>query len=82
MGLMSTVINVYTARDGQWSITAIVSGCVIGAWLMLSIVVFLIYDIILIPRVEQEHLNRENGIKASSSAIHYTITLIRSARRK
>lgn len=82
MGLMSTIINIYTARHGQWSITAIISGCVIGAWLTLSIVVFIIYDIILIPRIEKKDVEWGRRINASSSATHYGIALIRSARRK
>ncbi|KAI8648890.1 hypothetical protein NCS56_01505400 [Fusarium sp. Ph1] len=32
VALLTSLINVYTAHDGEWSVTAIVTVCIVGSW--------------------------------------------------
>uniref|UniRef100_A0A0B7KHX5 Uncharacterized protein n=1 Tax=Bionectria ochroleuca TaxID=29856 RepID=A0A0B7KHX5_BIOOC len=43
MGFFSAMLNIYTDQGGQWSITAIVTGSVIGSWLLCSAVLYILY---------------------------------------
>ncbi|KAI5455689.1 hypothetical protein BGZ63DRAFT_368429 [Mariannaea sp. PMI_226] len=70
MGIISTILNIYTVRDGQWSITAIITASIIGAWLLFSLIVFIVYDGFLIPSLDG---NRQD--QAHQSSIHYCLQL-------
>ncbi|KAH6972696.1 hypothetical protein EDB80DRAFT_512594, partial [Ilyonectria destructans] len=48
MGLISTILNIYTVRYGQWFIKAVITGSIIGAWLLFSAITFIVYDAFLI----------------------------------
>ena len=52
MGLISTFLNVYSMQDGQWSITAIITVSIIGAWFLASCVLFTLYKGLLLPRLK------------------------------
>lgn len=43
MGFFSAMLNIYTDQGGQWSITAIVTGSVIGSWLLCSAALYILY---------------------------------------
>ncbi|KAH6869886.1 hypothetical protein B0T10DRAFT_417984 [Thelonectria olida] len=70
MGLISTILNIYTVREGQWSITAIITASIIGAWLLFSLAVFVAYDGFLIPGLEKNRNDR-----ALQSSIHFCLQL-------
>lgn len=57
-GLLSTIVNVYTAQNHQWSITAKVSAIVEAICLAVCGVLFLFYSNWMLARVRNEH-NRE-----------------------
>jgi len=54
-GLISTLINVYTAQGKQWSITARVSAIVEGAFLGVCGALFLFYSNYKLERVKRRH---------------------------
>lgn len=54
-GLISTLINVYTAQSKQWSITARVSAIVEGACLGVCGALFLFYSNYMLERVKRRH---------------------------
>lgn len=59
-GLLSTLINVYTAQQKQWSITARVSAIVEGACLGICGALFALYSGWVLERVKKRH-NKEFG---------------------
>ncbi|CAG8580414.1 9134_t:CDS:1, partial [Acaulospora colombiana] len=59
-GLLSTIINVYTAQQKQWSITARVSAIVEGACLGICGALFALYSGWMLERVKKRH-NQEFG---------------------
>lgn len=54
-GLISTLINVYTAQHGQFSITAKVTIIVTGACSVSSLVLFVLYNNWALSRVKSKH---------------------------
>lgn len=54
MGLGSSLLNVYSMQDGQWSITAIITVVVIGVWFVLSIALFVLYDRFMVPGLKKQ----------------------------
>lgn len=54
MGLGSSLLNVYSMQDGQWSITAIITVVVIGLWFVLSIALFVLYDRFMVPGLRKQ----------------------------
>ncbi len=52
---MTTLINVYTARGGFWSVTAIATGAVTGSCTLILGVLFLVYDRWKLGQVKKEH---------------------------
>jgi len=52
MGLISTLLNVYGTQEGQWSITAIISVAIIGAWLISSTTAYVTYEYFLLPKLK------------------------------
>jgi len=54
-GLISTLINVYSQQDGNWSITAEVTAIVTGACMVVTAVLFLIYNMWVLERVRRSH---------------------------
>lgn len=52
-GFINTLINVYTAHGGSWSVTAIVTASVTGSLALISGLLFLIYNGWLFKRLEK-----------------------------
>jgi hypothetical protein len=52
MGLVSTFLNVYSIQDGQWSITAVITASIIGAWLVAACTLYGVYSRVLLPRLK------------------------------
>jgi hypothetical protein len=52
VGLINTLINVYTAQDGHWSVTAIVTIAIIGLCMMSMSVLTLVYKNWLLEEIK------------------------------
>lgn len=67
MGLLSTVLSIYTDQKGQWSITAVLTGVMIGCWLLFSVTLYWKYYTILEdiqnPSKEAYEESIETGVK-------------------
>ncbi|PVF92929.1 hypothetical protein CPB86DRAFT_144680 [Serendipita vermifera] len=59
-GVLSTLINVYTAQDKRWSITARVSIIIEGACLIIFGILFAIYSTWMLRRVKLKHHKEVN----------------------
>jgi len=67
-GLLSTIINVYTAQDKQWSITARISAIVEGICLVICGVLFLFYSNWMLERVKKRH-RKEFGMSYDEEGV-------------
>jgi len=54
-GLISTLINVYSQQGGTWSVTAKVTAIVTGACMVITGILFVIYNFIVLGRVKKSH---------------------------
>ncbi|KAF7894692.1 uncharacterized protein EAF01_010142 [Botrytis porri] len=69
-GLLTTIINIYTARSGDWSVTAIITASVTGFCTVFLLVQLLFYNFWLLQKIKKEHkrqisqieLNRHHNI--------------------
>lgn len=52
VGLLMTLLNVYTMQGGEWSITAVITGSIIMAWFAASGALFVYLEMILIPQLK------------------------------
>lgn len=57
-GLISTVVNVYSAQNGDMSITAEVTMCVTGGCTGLFLILFVLYNFWAVKRIKNRH-NRQ-----------------------
>ncbi|KAB8255442.1 hypothetical protein BDV32DRAFT_142071 [Aspergillus pseudonomiae] len=55
MGFVNTILNVYTARHGTWSIMAIVSTAVSGSFTVTTSVIYIIIQCYILRRIKREH---------------------------
>ena len=71
LGLVSTLINVYTAQDGDWSVSATITATMTGTCAGMSLVLFLVYNNWLLRQVKKDHETQSsNGNNAESLAYH------------
>lgn len=61
-GLISTIVNVYSAQDGQYSVTAKVTIVVTSACSAVAAALFLLYNMVMLKLVKRRH---EKEIKAA-----------------
>ncbi|KAF2107131.1 hypothetical protein BDV96DRAFT_506716 [Lophiotrema nucula] len=54
-GLISTIVNVYTAQEGQYSITAKATIVVTAACSVVTLILLLLFNFILLARVKRKH---------------------------
>ncbi|KAK5188857.1 hypothetical protein LTR96_010861 [Exophiala xenobiotica] len=69
LGLVNTLINVYTAKDGNWSVTATITVTITSACAGISLILFLVYNNWLLYEVKKDHdtqMGNERGTEASS----------------
>jgi hypothetical protein len=52
--LASTFLNIYSMQDGQWSVTAVITTCIIGNWLIVSFALYILYGHILLPKLKEK----------------------------
>jgi hypothetical protein len=64
IGLITTIINIYTAQSGFWSITAIVTAAVTGSCTTIMIVLLLVFDTWGLRKIKKEHAQRKEGQNA------------------
>jgi len=69
-GLISTFVNIYTAQNGDYSITAEVTIIVTGATAVISGVLFIIYSTFILARVKKAH---EREIAMTGEGPHESI---------
>ena len=60
VGVLNTLINVYTAKDGEWSVPAITTVIVTSICAGTSLVLFLVYNWLLY-QVKKDHDTKSNG---------------------
>ncbi|KAL2414641.1 hypothetical protein ABEF91_004826 [Exophiala dermatitidis] len=69
LGLVNTLINVYTAKDGNWSVTATITVTITSACAGISLILFLVYNNWLLHQVKKDHdaqMGNEAGTEMSS----------------
>lgn len=54
-GLATTLINIYTAKSGTWSIMALVTTVVIGTTLLATSLLAILFKFVILKKVEEEH---------------------------
>ncbi|EAU30109.1 predicted protein [Aspergillus terreus NIH2624] len=70
-GLLNTILNVYTARGGTWSVIAIVTVSVSGAYATVAALLFAMYHFLLL-QVKADHRSMEDHAK-QAMCMHPTI---------
>jgi uncharacterized membrane protein YuzA (DUF378 family) len=55
VGLISTLINVYAAQHGEWSVTARITAIMTGFCTGMNLVLFLVYNNWLLYQVKKDH---------------------------
>jgi hypothetical protein len=76
-GIITTLVNIYTAQHGVWSITAKITAIVIGACMIVAGLLFALYNFCALRRVRKIH-ERELGLDAE----HQHETLVEKVKRK
>ncbi|KAF2791199.1 hypothetical protein K505DRAFT_249501 [Melanomma pulvis-pyrius CBS 109.77] len=66
-GLISTLVNVYSARDGQYSVTAKVTLIVTGVCSVITALLFLVYNGVMLSLVKRKHAKETKGFERSQS---------------
>lgn len=54
-GVLSTIVNVYSAQDGVWSVTAKIAAIVTGSCAGVSLLLFLLYHYWALRGIKKEH---------------------------
>jgi len=54
-GLLTTVVNVYTAQKGVWSITAKITAIVTGSCAGVAGALFCLYNLWALKKVQEQH---------------------------
>lgn len=55
-GLATTLINIYTARDGDWSIMALITTIITGVTLVAASSLTVVFKFIKLKEVQEAHL--------------------------
>ncbi|KAH8430032.1 uncharacterized protein LDX57_007703 [Aspergillus melleus] len=55
-GLATTLINIYTARDGDWSIMALITTIITGFTLVTSFSLAMVFKFIKLKEVQEAHV--------------------------
>ncbi|CRL19522.1 unnamed protein product [Penicillium camemberti] len=60
-GLITTVINIYTARNGHWPIMAVLTASITAAVALASFFLILVYQFGKLERIKQDHIREINA---------------------
>jgi hypothetical protein len=75
--LITTLVNIYTAQHGVWSITARITAIVIGSCMIIAGLLFALYNFWALRRVRKVH-ESELGLEVQ----HEDETLVEKVKRK
>lgn len=64
MGILSTLLNIYTTQGGHWSVNAYITAGVTGTLLLVSGTLYLIYEKILLPPLKDIDEPRFTSVSA------------------
>jgi hypothetical protein len=53
VGLATAILNIYSIQNGRWSITAIITVSIVGTWFIISVILYVVYDFFLLPRLKE-----------------------------
>ena len=67
-GLLTTVVNVYTAQKGVWSITAKVTAIVTGSCVGVAGFLFIAYNFWILGKVRRTHRNEYEPEEVDSTS--------------
>ncbi|KIY00736.1 uncharacterized protein Z520_03401 [Fonsecaea multimorphosa CBS 102226] len=76
-GLLTTLVNVYTAQHGVWSVTAKITAIVTGSCVGVAGLLFACYNFWMLRKVQKAH-EREMGLDVQ----HQDETLVEKVKRK
>ncbi|OAK97329.1 hypothetical protein IQ06DRAFT_296496 [Phaeosphaeriaceae sp. SRC1lsM3a] len=62
-GLVSTLVNVYSAQDGQYSVTAKVTVVVTAACSTVAAALFLLYNMVMLKLVKRKHAREMRNVE-------------------
>lgn len=71
-GLGTTVINIYTARGGVWSVTAIVTTAVTGTCTVFMLTMLVLYHFRLLWNVKKDHEKRMERIQRVDRSLSWS----------
>lgn len=54
-GVLSIIVNVYSAQEGVWSVTAKIAAIVTGSCAGVSIILFLVYNFWALKGIKKRH---------------------------
>ncbi|EXL39881.1 hypothetical protein FOCG_17548 [Fusarium oxysporum f. sp. radicis-lycopersici 26381] len=54
VALLMSVVNIYTAQNGEWSITAVVTVSIIGVWGTITALMLVVYELCFLRKLRQE----------------------------
>lgn len=80
-GIISTVINVYGQQAGVWNISAEVTVIVTGGCMVVTAVLFFIYNLWVLQRVKRSH-GRDMEMSRASTFEHEHETMVEKVERK
>jgi hypothetical protein len=72
-GLLTTLVNVYSSRNGSWSIMAIVTTVVTGLTLAVFSTLFVVYKWLKLKRVIQDDMLASHGSSSFILGTKYRI---------
>ena len=54
VALVMILVNVYTAQEGNWSVTAIVAVCIVGCWSAGMGLTYAVYELWILRELKRE----------------------------
>ena len=81
-GLLTTVVNVYTAQRGVWSITAKITAIVTGSCVGIAGGLFALYNFWVLQRVRSAHERSMDPVEFNQSQRDKNESIFQKMRRK
>jgi hypothetical protein len=66
-GFITTLVNIYTARHGDWSITAIITATITGICTTTLLILLGVYNFWKLDLVKKEHKKRMDELQGSTT---------------
>jgi hypothetical protein len=74
-GLITTIVNIYTARGGFWSGLAIGTAVVTGSCVSVMMTLFLVHGIWKLGNIKKEHNRLKEEARLKQEAEKYFVSL-------